>query len=922
LSTVTYRSGWARQVDQSTLVVVDEAGMADTLSLDAAVAFVLERGGSVRLIGDDQQLAAIGAGGVLRDIRASHGAVHLSELLRFADPAEGAASLALREGRPEALGFYLDKQRVHVGDLTTMTEDVFGAWQADRSRGLDSIMLAPTRELAGELNRRARAHRLAGSGPSGVVRLADGNEASAGDLLITRANDRRLRTSATDWVKNGDRWTLLAIGRRGDLSVQHTRNGRTVRLPADYVQASTELGYATTVHCAQGVSVDTMHGLVSGAEARQRHLSPAVAERVDRDHALAAPWAPRLRQLVGTQRAEALQASPWWPALVTAVDHGLQRGWRLEDLLATDTVGPVHGEDDECQAMTWRVSVLTDPSPATETHDPLLDDGPPDDMWNCVEPPDDAIPADELTRRPFPAATPYEHAPTTPPDDPAAVGGELSVESELILAGMLRNVLGPPEPTDADIARLGERAFAWEQSPVGRDRMLEVNQLALRYFQDQYPHSWGRRYLAERLGTDLHGDPRYRPGQAPAGWTGLVQHLRRHGVTDTEMLTAGVATTASTGRLIDRFRDRVVFPITHRGEVLGFVGRRHPDLTDADRRGPKYLNTAETPLFHKGAQLFGAVEEHLADGAVPVAVEGALDAVAVTIATGGSHVGVAPLGTSLTDEQAAQLGRLGADAIVATDADLAGRVAAERAYWLLTPHGLDPTYARFPTGSDPADLLALRGPHALRQALAAARPLADVLIDERLANLAPGRARSEAARVVAARPFAHWEAGTDRIGARLRVPTALVRGDLLSFVQEWNRDPRKATHAPLQNLGAVRARLVAAANQSPHQRWSHLAHAIDPRLIRQGDWPALASLLQDAHDRGHDVTAAVRRLVAESPLNDLPAQDLRYRLVSPLDGDSDDPGAAPRTSQSTTPSGAQERRHQPATLPRPTSPRR
>ena len=75
---------------------------------DTAVNFIVQRGGRVRLVGDDQQLAAIGAGGVLRDIQASHGAVRLTELHRFADPAEAAATLALRDDRPEALGFYLD----------------------------------------------------------------------------------------------------------------------------------------------------------------------------------------------------------------------------------------------------------------------------------------------------------------------------------------------------------------------------------------------------------------------------------------------------------------------------------------------------------------------------------------------------------------------------------------------------------------------------------------------------------------------------------------------------------------------------------------------------------------------------------------------------------------------------------------------
>jgi ATP-dependent exoDNAse (exonuclease V) alpha subunit len=166
---------------------------------------VIGRSGSVRLVGDNQQLAAIGAGGVLRDIEITHGAVRLTELHRFTEPAEAAATLALREGRPEALGFYLDRQRVHVGDPTTTLDAVFNAWQADRSRGLDAIMLAPTRELVRALNQRAQDHRLAGNAPGRQVELADGNAASVGDLIITRRNDRRLRTSATDWVKNGDR---------------------------------------------------------------------------------------------------------------------------------------------------------------------------------------------------------------------------------------------------------------------------------------------------------------------------------------------------------------------------------------------------------------------------------------------------------------------------------------------------------------------------------------------------------------------------------------------------------------------------------------------------------------------------------------------------------------------------------------------
>jgi conjugative relaxase-like TrwC/TraI family protein len=271
---------WAAAVGPSTVVIIDEAGMADTLTLDAAVQFAVRRGASVRLVGDDQQLAAIGAGGVLRDIAHRHGALRLTELHRFTDPAEAATTLALREGKLEALNFYLDHGRVHVGDLATTTQDAFAAWVSDRAAGLDTIMIAPTRKLVAELNRQARDHLL-GSHPAGrAVRLADGNQASVGDVIITRCNDRRLRLTASDWVKNGDRWTITQVGNQGDLTLRHARSRLTVRLPAVYVCTSTGLGYATTIHAAQGVTADTMHGLATGQESRQQLYTMLTRGRV------------------------------------------------------------------------------------------------------------------------------------------------------------------------------------------------------------------------------------------------------------------------------------------------------------------------------------------------------------------------------------------------------------------------------------------------------------------------------------------------------------------------------------------------------------------------------------------------------------------------------------------------------------------
>ena len=93
-------------------------------------------------------------------------------------------------------------------------------------------------------------------------------------MIITRRNDRRLRLTATDWVNNGDRWTVPAHrpGRRFEGAAH--KNGRTVTLPPGYVGTASELGYATTVHGAQGVTVPTMHGLATGYESRQQLSTP------------------------------------------------------------------------------------------------------------------------------------------------------------------------------------------------------------------------------------------------------------------------------------------------------------------------------------------------------------------------------------------------------------------------------------------------------------------------------------------------------------------------------------------------------------------------------------------------------------------------------------------------------------------------
>ncbi|PZQ43091.1 MAG: hypothetical protein DI570_29515, partial [Phenylobacterium zucineum] len=230
---------WTARIGPGTLVLIDEAGMADTPTLDRIVTHVTTAGGSVRLIGDDHQLTAVAAGGILTDLAHTDSTIRLEEVLRFTDPAEAAASLALRTGNPAAIAFYADNGRLHPGDAASITGQILTAWAHDRQAGLDAIMLAPTRDLVAQLNHHASTLRLNGAEPGREVGLADGNRASTGDVIITRRNNRALRTRNGHWVTNGDRWTIQRIHPDGAITATDLHHRRSVRLPADYVEAWT-----------------------------------------------------------------------------------------------------------------------------------------------------------------------------------------------------------------------------------------------------------------------------------------------------------------------------------------------------------------------------------------------------------------------------------------------------------------------------------------------------------------------------------------------------------------------------------------------------------------------------------------------------------------------------------------------------------
>jgi DNA primase len=284
----------------------------------------------------------------------------------------------------------------------------------------------------------------------------------------------------------------------------------------------------------------------------------------------------------------------------------------------------------------------------------------------------------------------------------------------------LAAMAGVPMPVVSEHAAAEERH---------RKSLHEIIELAATFFEATLASRTGARargYLADRAiepATQL----KFRVGYAPPEHFALKEHLGAQGVSVEHMIEAGLLVAGDDIPVpYDRFRDRVMFPISDlRGRVIAFGGRA------LDKDAPaKYLNSPETPLFHKGALLYNAAAARAAthDGHPLIAVEGYVDVIATV--TAGFPATVAPLGTALTEEQLGLLWRMADEPILCFDGDSAGRRAAYRAVDLALPllrPGKSLLFAALPEGQDPDDLVRSGGRAAITDVLSLARPLAEVL---------------------------------------------------------------------------------------------------------------------------------------------------------------------------------------------------
>ncbi|MCA8929944.1 MAG: DNA primase [Alphaproteobacteria bacterium] len=256
---------------------------------------------------------------------------------------------------------------------------------------------------------------------------------------------------------------------------------------------------------------------------------------------------------------------------------------------------------------------------------------------------------------------------------------------------------------------------------------MDTLAIATEFYESQLRMPAGRgalAYLKDR-GLDDATIRRFRLGYAPSAYGSLAASLTPDGISQDQLVEAGLMKRRDDGRVTDYFRDRIMFPITDRqGHVIAFGGRT---LGDAQ---PKYLNSPENAVFHKGSVLYGLASArqaaHQSDRVL--VVEGYMDVIA--LAQAGIAEAVAPLGTAIGEDQIRLLWTLAAEPVLCLDGDRAGRAAAIRAAERALP-GLKPgkslRFALLPEGEDPDTLVRRRGTEAVEAIVAAATPLADVL---------------------------------------------------------------------------------------------------------------------------------------------------------------------------------------------------
>jgi len=249
-----------------TTLVVDEAGMAGTGALDQLVTLAVAQKWRLALVGDPRQLQAVGRGGMFDELCRVGRTHKLATIHRFRHRWERAASLQLRSGKLDAIDAYISHGSVSDGTFDDLVAAAARQWIDHTADGRTVAVVAETNEHVDALNRAIQEQRRAlGHLGATAARVAGGETATVGDIVVTRRNDRTVRTDRGEPVRNRDRWNVVGVAADGGMTVSHLGGHGQVTLTAAYVTANVRLGYAATAHGHQGDTVDVGIAIVTAA---------------------------------------------------------------------------------------------------------------------------------------------------------------------------------------------------------------------------------------------------------------------------------------------------------------------------------------------------------------------------------------------------------------------------------------------------------------------------------------------------------------------------------------------------------------------------------------------------------------------------------------------------------------------------------
>jgi DNA primase len=433
-----------------------------------------------------------------------------------------------------------------------------------------------------------------------------------------------------------------------------------------------------------------------------------------------------------------------------------------------------------------------------------------------------------------------------------------------------------PEAVEALAERYGVRLEREEDDPAAerrrrrKERLHALLERAARFYAaylwDSREAKRAREYLEGR-GLSEAIAREFRVGYAPSAWDRMTVGAQQSGFSAEELMAAGLAQRGRGGALYDRFRGRIMFPLADaRGRVLGFGARAM-----AEGRGPKYLNTSENELYHKGRQLFGidlARKEAAKSGRI-VVVEGYTDVLALHQA--GIRESVAIMGTALTQEQLAELARSAPLVVLALDADRSGQEAMLRAARAAEDRGVELRVAELPEGKDPAEAVTHGGAGPFEEHLERAMAIVDFQVRRVLADAdldtpaGRDRALEEARKLIAV------------VSERSATRDTLIRevADRLDMPVDY------VTAAPaLARRESVpvdaRERLVAPAGSSPGEAAFAAERAFLAMCLASGELGReYLGRLDDGHLSFPSTRGAREHLLSrfDDPLAELPEDD-------------------------------------------------